>query len=153
MYTQPEITVEVPAIQMGTNKLSERYRIPTYKVFTENEYPEIGEVYRNTFGTDAHKFLAVQRSLTDQLSDGDLLMEESAQVWIFDPSRNFIFRVRRMVGNELKVEKMELNHSVPLQYDFLRISNMLPEALEYGGKCVPRPVSYTHLTLPTKRIV
>ena len=43
-----------------------------------------------------------------------------------------------MVGNELKVEKMELNHSVPLQYDFLRISNMLPEALEYGGKCVPR---------------
>ena len=33
---------------------------------------------------------------------------------------------------------MELNHSVPLQYDFLRISNMLPEALEYGGKCVPR---------------
>ena len=54
MYTQPEITVEVPAIQMGTNKLSEQYRIPTYKVFTENEYPEIGEVYRNTFGTDAH---------------------------------------------------------------------------------------------------
>ena len=35
MYTQPEITVEVPAIQMGTNKLNEGYRIPTYKVFTE----------------------------------------------------------------------------------------------------------------------
>ena len=44
MYTTPEITVEVPAIQMGTNNLNERYRIPTYKVFTENEYPEIGEV-------------------------------------------------------------------------------------------------------------
>ena len=66
-------------------------------------------------------------------------MEESAQVWILDPSGGGgIFRVRRMVGNELKVEKMELNHSVPLQYDFLRISNMLPEALKYGGKCVPR---------------
>ena len=85
-----------------------------------------------------NRFLAVQNYLTDKLQEGDLLMEESAQVWIFVPSRNFIFRVRRMVGNELKVEKMELNHSVPLQYDFLRISNMLPEALEYGGKCVPR---------------
>ena len=43
-----------------------------------------------------------------------------------------------MVGNELKVEKIELNQSAPLQYDFLRISNMLPEALQIGGKCVPR---------------
>ena len=138
MYTNPEITVEVPALQVGTNKLNEQYRIPTYKVFTENEYPEIGEVFRGTPGSDADRFQAVKQSLTDTLQDGDLLMEESAQVWIFDPSRKFIFRVRRMVGNELKVEKMELNHSVPLQYDFLRISNMLPEALEYGGKCVPR---------------
>ena len=119
VYTNPEITVEVPAIQMGTNKLNERYRIPTYKVFTENEYPEIGEVFRRTPGSDANRFQAVKDSLTDTLQDGDLLMEESAQVWIFDPPRKFIFRVRRMVGNELKVEKMELNHSVPLQYDFL----------------------------------
>ena len=66
-------------------------------------------------------------------------MEESAQVWTFDPSRKFIFRVRRMVGNELKVEKMELNYKAPLQYDFMRITGMLPEALEYGGKCIPRP--------------
>ncbi len=95
-------------------------------------------MYRDTFGTDAHKFLAVQNYLKGQLSEGDLLMEESAQVWIFDPSRKFIFRVRRMVGNELKVEKMELAHSTPLRYDFLRTSNMLPEALEIGGKCVPR---------------
>ena len=93
---------------------------------------------QGTSGSDAARFLAVQNYLTDKLEEGDLLMEESAQVWIFDDSRSFIFRVRRMVGNELKVEKMELNHSVPLQYDFLRISNMLPEALEYGGKCVPR---------------
>ena len=39
MYTEAEITVEVPAIQIGTNKLNERYRIQTYKVFTENEFP------------------------------------------------------------------------------------------------------------------
>ena len=66
------------------------------------------------------------------------MVEESAPVWIVDPSRKVIFRVRRMVGIELKVEKMELNHSAPLQYDFLRISKMLPEALQIGGKCVPR---------------
>ena len=35
MYQNPEITVEVPALQVGTNKLNEQYRIPTYKVFTE----------------------------------------------------------------------------------------------------------------------
>ena len=104
MYTNPEITVEVPAIQMGTNKLNERYRIPTYKVFTENEYPEIGEVFQGTSGSDQERFRAVKDYLTDKLQEGDLLMEESAQVWIFDPSRGFIFRVRRMVGNELKVE-------------------------------------------------
>ena len=60
MYTQPEITVEVPAIQMGTNKLNERYRIQTYKVFTENEFPEIGEVFRNAAGSDVAKFGAVK---------------------------------------------------------------------------------------------
>ena len=105
VYENPEITVEVPAIQMGTNKLNERYRIPTYKVFTENEYPEIGEVFQRTSGSDAGRFRAVKQLLTDKLQEGDLLMEESAQVWIFDPTRGFIFRVRRMVGNELKVEK------------------------------------------------
>ena len=62
MYTTPEITVEVPAIQMGTNKLNERYRIPTYKVFTENEYTEIGEVFRGTPGTDAERYRAVKQS-------------------------------------------------------------------------------------------
>ena len=46
MYQEPEITVEVPAIQMGTNKLNERSRIGTHKVFTENEFPEIGEIFR-----------------------------------------------------------------------------------------------------------
>ena len=140
MYTQPEITVEVPAIQMGTNKLNERYRIETYKVFTENEFPEIGEVFRNTAGSDVAKFGAVKEYIADQFSSGDLLIEESAQVWIFDDSRKFIFRVRRMVGNQLRVEKMELRHKVPLQYDFLRINKMLPEALDWGGRCVPKQV-------------
>ena len=60
MYTSPEITVEVPAIQMGTNKLDERYRIPTYKVSTQNEYPEIGEVFQRTTGSDAQRFQAVK---------------------------------------------------------------------------------------------
>ena len=35
---------------------------------------------------------------------------------------------------------MELAHKVPLQYDFLRISDMLPEGMDWGGKCVPRQV-------------
>ena len=35
---------------------------------------------------------------------------------------------------------MELRHKVPLQYDFLRITRMLPEALDWGGKCVPKQV-------------
>ena len=48
MYNSEEITVEVPAIQMGTNKLNERYRIETHKVFKESEYPEIGETFRST---------------------------------------------------------------------------------------------------------
>ena len=87
MYTQDEITVEVPAIQMGTNKLNERYRIETYKVFTENEFPEIGDIFRSTPGNDVAKFRAVQQYLASQLADGDLLMEESAQVWIYDASR------------------------------------------------------------------
>ena len=97
MYTEPEITVEVPAIQMGTNKLNERYRIETHKVFTENEYPEIGETFRNTPGNDVTKFRAVQAYLEELVGDGDLLMEESAQVWIFDPSRKFLFRVRKFL--------------------------------------------------------
>ena len=91
MYTQDEITVEVPAIQMGTNKLNERYRIETYKVFTENEFPEIGETFRNTPGNDVAKFRAVHQYIDSQLADGDLLMEESAQVWINDSSRKMIF--------------------------------------------------------------
>ena len=140
MYQQEEITVEVPAIQVGTNKLDERYRIPTYKVFTENEFPEMGEVFRNAAGNDVARFRAVHEYIHGQLSDGDLLMEESAQVWLYDTTRRFIFRVRRMVGNELKVEKMELSHKVPLRYDFMRIQNMLPGALDWGGKCVPRQV-------------
>ena len=60
MYTTPEITVEVPALQVGTNKLNEQYRIPTYKVFTENEYPEIGEVFRRTPGSAANRCQAVK---------------------------------------------------------------------------------------------
>ena len=112
MYQQEEITVEVPAIQVGTNKLDERYRIPTYKVFTENEFPEMGEVFRNAAGNDVARFRAVHEYIHGQLSDGDLLMEESAQVWLYDTTRRFIFRVRRMVGNELKVEKMELSNMI-----------------------------------------
>ena len=52
MYSQEEITVDAPAIQIGTNKLDERYRIETYKVFTESEFPETSESFHNTPGND-----------------------------------------------------------------------------------------------------
>ena len=67
------------------------------------------KVFCNTPGNDVVKFRAVQNYIDEQLSDGDLLMEESAQVWIYDSSRKFLFRVRRMVGNELKVENGTLS--------------------------------------------
>ena len=42
VYETPEITVEVPALQVGTNKLNEQYSIPTYKVFTEMSTQRLG---------------------------------------------------------------------------------------------------------------
>ena len=45
-YTQPEITVEVPAFQLGTGRLG-AFRLETYRVYTEAEFPEIGELFRD----------------------------------------------------------------------------------------------------------
>ena len=46
VYQRPEITVEVPAIQEGTNKAGYTYELETTKVYTENEFPEMGEMFR-----------------------------------------------------------------------------------------------------------
>ena len=90
----------------------------------------------------------MQNYLKGQISEGDLLMEESAQVWTFDPSRKFIFRVRTMVGIALRAEKMELDHKVPLKYDFLRITG----SLEYGGKCIPRQCEVLLMKITTRSL-
>ena len=45
LYTQPEITVQVPATQVGTGKLG-RFELETHWTYSEAEYPEIGEVFR-----------------------------------------------------------------------------------------------------------
>ena len=45
VYTQAEITVEVPAIQVGAGKLG-KFELETTRVYTEAEYPEIGDMFR-----------------------------------------------------------------------------------------------------------
>ncbi len=45
MYTQPEITVEVPATQVGVGRLGE-FELETARVFTANEHPDIGAWFR-----------------------------------------------------------------------------------------------------------
>ena len=84
--------------------------------------------------------VAVQGHGKGEFAQGDPLIDESAQVWTFDPNRKFISRVRRMVDNELKEEKTELPQDVPKQYDFRRVPGMLPKALQIGGKWVPKQV-------------
>ena len=44
VYQTPEITVEVPAIQEGTTTKGDTFELETTKVYTENEFPEIGEL-------------------------------------------------------------------------------------------------------------
>ena len=44
-YTAPQLTVEVPAFQIGTGRLGE-FSVETTRVYTEAEYPEMGDVFR-----------------------------------------------------------------------------------------------------------
>ena len=60
-------------------------------------------------------------------------------VWLYDKDGQWVFRVRRKVGNELQVSRIPMNHSTPLRYEFMtKLQNMLPEALEIGEQCVIR---------------
>ena len=46
--------------------------------------------------------------------------------------------MRRRLGDELKVEKIPMSHSVPLKYEFLNMHNMCEEALQIGEQCMIR---------------
>ena len=69
------------------------------------------------------------------------MLQESAQVWRYDRGRDFLFRIRRIVDNELQVDKIPMRHQQPLRYDWLHLPGMLPEALEVGGNCVVNQVA------------
>ena len=58
-------------------------------------------------------------------------------IWIYRDGE-WIFRIRRMVQNDLEVFKIPMSHSVPLQYEFLNLRNICPEALQIGEMCVIR---------------
>ena len=70
LYTQPELTVAVPAWQIGMGKLGE-FRLETTWVYTESEYPQIGEVFRrHDDGTNTATNLgltAVKSALLDMI--------------------------------------------------------------------------------------
>ena len=70
LYTQPEITVQVPATQVGTGKLG-RFELETFWTYTEAEYPEIGEVFRrHDDGTNTAAnlgLIAVKSYMLDQI--------------------------------------------------------------------------------------
>ena len=46
VYQSAELTVEVPAIQEGVNAKGDTYSLDTVKVYTEVEFPEMGELFR-----------------------------------------------------------------------------------------------------------
>ena len=69
------------------------------------------------------------------------MLEESMQIWRYDRGRDVLFRIRRLVDNELRVDKIPMRHEQPLRYDWLHITNLLPEALEVGGNCVVNQVA------------
>ena len=125
-YQRPEVVVRVPAIQRGNSSRGDAHEIATHKVLTETEYAEIGDTWRNTAGNDAAKARAVKQWIVSQFDD-NVIMEESDQTWLYDNSRPFEFLVRRLVHNQLQVDRIPLNDGSPLHYEFLNIkkSSML----------------------------
>ena len=140
VYQTPELTVEVPATQEGVNASGEQFQIETVKIYTEVEFPEMGELFRQQ-PTQEQGMRAVVNLFKSRFEDDDFMLEESAQVWRYDAGRDFVFRIRRRVGNELQVQRLAMLHEQPLRYDWLHTTGMLPEALEIGGKCVTRQVA------------
>ena len=140
VYQTPELTVEVPATQEGVNASGEQFQLETVKVYTEVEFPEMGELFRQQ-PTQEQGMRAVVNLFKSRFEDDDFMLEESAQIWRYDAGRDFVFRIRRRVGNELQVQRLAMLHEQPLRYDWLHTTGMLPEALEIGGKCVTRQVA------------
>ena len=140
VYQTPELTVEVPATQEGVNASGEQYEIETVKVYTEVEFPEMGELFRQQ-PTQEQGMRAVVNLFKSKFEENDFMMEESLQIWRYASDRDFVFRIRRRVDNELQVQRLAMRHEQPLRYDWLHTPGMLPEALEIGGKCVTRQVA------------
>ena len=95
VYTQAEITVEVPAIQVGTGKLG-KFELETTRVYTEAEYPEIGDMFRrhdDGTNTAANRgFIAVKSMMLDMIKkNNNILAQESDMVWYYDPDREWVF--------------------------------------------------------------
>ena len=77
----------------------------------------------------------------DQFEEDDFMLEESAQIWRYGRRREFLVRIRRLVDNALKVDRIPMRHEQPLRYDWLHISGLLPEALEACGNRVVNQVA------------
>ena len=87
VYTQPEITVQVPATQVGNGKLG-RFELETFWTYTEAEYQDIGEVFRrhDDGGNTAANMglIAVKSYMLDQICAAkNILAQESDMVWIY----------------------------------------------------------------------
>ena len=118
-HDREEVPVLVPAVQIGDSSTGEQYRIETTKTFTEDQYPQIGDVFRRAGGSTEQRSARVVEYLRNELDPNQELLEASAQQWRYDPSRNFTVRVRKRVGNELRVSDIPLRHEFPLRYDFM----------------------------------
>ena len=140
VYQTAELTVEVPATQEGVNAKGDQFELETYKVYTEAEFPEMGELFRQQPTREAG-MRAVVDMFKLQFEDDDFMLEESAQIWRYDPGRDFVFRIRRLVDKEMQVERLAMRHEQPLRYDWLHTTGMLPEALVSGQDCVTRQVA------------
>ena len=109
-------------------------------MYTEAEFPEMGELFRR-FATREEGMRAVVDLFKAKFEENDFMLEESAQIWRYDPGRDFVFRIRRLVDNEMRVERLAMRHEQPLRYDWLHTTGMLPEALAPGQDCVTRQVA------------
>ena len=84
VYQSAELTVEVPAIQQGVNVRGDEYELETIKVYTEVEFPEMGELFRRQ-PTQEAGMRAVVDLFKSKFGENDFLLQESAQIWRYVP--------------------------------------------------------------------
>ena len=76
-YDREEVLVLAPAVQVGTNRSTgEEFRIPTQKVLTEVEFPQLGDVFRRAGGSAEQRSARVVEYLKNQLGEDHLFGEE-----------------------------------------------------------------------------